>query len=125
LFREYQRDINVDLCFQSFERELRRLPRCTDLRWRLVPRTDPPTASRPVVSHCDGSNRDLRDETALRQARCARHHLGRELVTVLLTEARRLGYIRVRLDTLASMRAARALYASLGFVNIPLTTTIR
>ena len=45
--------------------------------------------------------------------------LGRTLAKALLDEARRAGYSTVLLDTLDDMEAARELYATLGFVEIP------
>lgn len=48
-----------------------------------------------------------------------RRGIGRSLGEAVLTEARRLGYARMRLDTGASMHAATALYQSLGFSDIP------
>jgi ribosomal protein S18 acetylase RimI-like enzyme len=41
--------------------------------------------------------------------------VGEALVRALLTEARRIGYREVRLDTLPSMATAFALYRKLGF----------
>lgn len=45
--------------------------------------------------------------------------LGRLLAEAAVAEARRLGYARVRLDTVPEMAAAGQLYRSLGFQPIP------
>jgi ribosomal protein S18 acetylase RimI-like enzyme len=48
-----------------------------------------------------------------------RFGLGRVIAQALLDEAQRAGYSEVLLDTLDDMEAARELYASLGFEEIP------
>ena len=45
--------------------------------------------------------------------------LGRQLAKAIIADGRRLGYRAIRLDTLPSMVAARALYQSLEFRPIP------
>jgi ribosomal protein S18 acetylase RimI-like enzyme len=45
--------------------------------------------------------------------------MGRRLAEAVIAEARAIGYASLVLDSLASMRAARALYDSLGFREIP------
>jgi GNAT superfamily N-acetyltransferase len=45
--------------------------------------------------------------------------LGRELVEAIITEAKAIGYKKMRLDSLKSLKEAAGLYRSLGFVEIP------
>ena len=44
--------------------------------------------------------------------------IGRELAVRVVVEARKFGYEKMRLDTIASMKEADALYRSLGFQPI-------
>lgn len=53
------------------------------------------------------------------RAGCRGAGVGRTLVESVIARAAETGYRTMRLDTIASMTAANALYASLGFVEIP------
>jgi GNAT superfamily N-acetyltransferase len=48
-----------------------------------------------------------------------RHGVARALMGQLISDARRMGYQRLRLGTLDEMTAAQNLYRELGFVQIP------
>jgi len=119
LFREYEAAIGVDLCFQGFEAELAGLPGAyAPPRGRLLIAGD---ESRPAgciaLRPIDGETGEMKRLYVRPEFRAA--HLGRRLAERLIADARAIGYRRMCLDTLPTMRSAQRLYESLGFRDIP------
>ena len=123
IFREYADSLGIDLAFQDFDAELAGLPG-----------PYAPPDGHLMLAFVDGelagcgAFRGLTDvdypnacEMKRLYVRPAfrRFGLGRLLAQALLDEARRAGYSATLLDTLDDMEAARSLYASLGFEEIP------
>lgn len=123
LFREYAEQLGVDLCFQGFEAELTNLPgdygapRGTLLLALVEGELAGCCALRPI-DDVDYSNAAEMKRLYVRKA-FRGFGLGRQLAEAILEAAIQLGYASVLLDTLDDMESARALYADLGFVEIP------
>ena len=116
LFRAYVESLDFDLDFQDFEDEMAALPgpyAPPDGTILLAEVEDEPVGVVAV--------QPLDDEGACEMKRLYVTHeyrkqgIGRALASAIVEEARALDYDVMRLDTLASMTAARRLYRSIGF----------
>jgi N-acetylglutamate synthase-like GNAT family acetyltransferase len=123
LLREYESTLAVPLGFQQFDREVAELPGAyAPPRGSLLiaRESDDPVgcvALRPIeLEICELKRLYVRP--AARGS-----GLGRRLAEAALADARRLGYRRIRLDTLPGMEAAQALYEQMGFREIEPYTT--
>jgi len=119
LFREYERSIGISLCFQNFAEEVATLPGAYA-----------PPDGRLLIAFVGGQAggcvaiRKIGDGIAEMKRLYVRpaHRgtgLGRKLAEAVLADAGAAGYRTVRLDTLATMKEAQALYLSMGFTDIP------
>jgi putative acetyltransferase len=123
IFREYAASLDVDLCFQRFDDELAGLPGeyAAPEGALLLALVD------GQVAGC-GAMRPLRDVDHVNACEMKRlyvrpafrrYGLGRLLAQALLDRGMQAGYSHMLLDTLDDMEAARGLYASLGFEEVP------
>ena len=118
LMKEYAGSLGVSLDFQDFDAEVASLPG----------EYGPPNGRLLLAQ--DGE--EIMGCVALRkleEGACEMKRLyvrpafrgagvGRALAEAVIAEARRMGYRRMRLDTLPGMDRARAMYAELGFREI-------
>lgn len=123
IFREYATQLGVDLCFQGFEEELARLPGeyAQPDGALLLAFVD------GALAGC-GAFRSLQDVDYANACEMKRLYvrpayrrfgLGRLLARQLMDRAIEAGYSTMLLDTLDDMEAARNLYETLGFEEIP------
>lgn len=115
LFKEYAASLDFELCFQDFEAELDALPGpyAAPEGAILLAEADGETIGCVAVKPLDDDICEMK-RLYVRPASRSKG-VGRTLAEAIVERARELGYQRMRLDTVASMHAARAVYRSLGF----------
>ncbi|MGH8982404.1 MAG: GNAT family N-acetyltransferase [Acidimicrobiia bacterium] len=119
LFREYLQSLPFEIDFQDVDRDVE-APRSVygppDGR-AFLGVVDGAVVGVVGVSRFDDTSCELKRMYVRPASR--RTGLGRSLAEAAISAARELGYRQMLLDTVEEMRAANALYESLGFVEIP------
>jgi putative acetyltransferase len=123
LFEEYAASLEVDLCFQNFAAELAGLPGeyappGGALLLALVDGQPAGCVAMRPLPESDHVNACEMKRLFVRRA-FRRFGLGRLLAQQLMDLATQAGHSCMLLDTLDDMEAARGLYGTLGFVEIP------
>ncbi|MBC7939933.1 MAG: GNAT family N-acetyltransferase [Chitinophagaceae bacterium] len=123
LFREYAAGLGVDLCFQNFDAELATLPGpyaepAGSLLLALVDGQPAGCGALRALPDVDYPNACEMKRLYVRKP-FRRFGLGRVLAQALMDRATEAGYSCLLLDTLDDMEAARGLYQTLGFSEIP------
>ena len=123
LFREYADSLGVNLEYQGFGAELAGLPGkyAAPTGELLIGRVNGEAGGCVALRALDHATLEMKRLYVRDSARGM--GLGKRLVEAAIisarASAREQGYAELRLDTLATMAAAQALYRSLGFVEIP------
>ena len=118
LFRQYADSLGFDLEFQGFSQELAALPGDYAPPQGCILLAEDAghfvgcVALRPLEGKiCEMKRLYVRSESR-------GQGIGRELACSVIDAARNIGYVKMRLDTIGSMKEARTLYHSLQFRNI-------
>jgi ribosomal protein S18 acetylase RimI-like enzyme len=118
LFARYADSLGFDIEFQGFSDELDALPGAYAPPFGCI--------LLAVISElfvgCVALRRIDKSTCEMKRLFVAPEHrdkgIGKALASLVIDEAQKLSYKRMRLDTVTSMQAANALYASLGFKPI-------
>jgi GNAT superfamily N-acetyltransferase len=118
LFMEYAASLDFGLDFQGFDEEMKRLPgEYAPPGGRLLLAI---MGATPVgcVALRRIDDRICEMKRLYTIASIRGNGVGRFLVTTVIQSARNIGYEKMRLDTVPSMKSARHIYSSVGFKKI-------
>ena len=120
LFAEYVAWLEINLCFQNYERELAELPGdYVPPSGRLLLALDDEGRSAGCGALRDLGNGICEMKRLFVRPEFRGQRLGWQLAEMILNDARQIGYERIRLDTLpGKMDRAIAMYRVLGFKDI-------
>ena len=118
LFRQYADSLDFDLGFQNFDQELDKLPGdyAPPDGCLILAEDTGKWAGCVALRRIDDGICEMKRLYVLPDFRD--RGIGKVLAQAVINEALAKGYNKMRLDTVESMHAARALYASLGFYSI-------
>lgn len=123
IFEEYAAQLGIDLCFQNFDAELASLPGdyAVPQGALLLALVGGEIAGCCAMRPLDSA--DYADACEMKRLYVRQTFrglgLGRQLAQAVMDAARMTGYRHLLLDTLSGMESARALYADLGFEEVP------
>ena len=119
LFREYEKELDENICFQKFDEELK----------DPLKKYGPPTGDLLIAywnneaAGCIALTK-LNDEGVCEMKRLyvnpafRKNKIGKLLIEKLIASAKSKGYTKMRLDSLFKLESAIRLYQDLGFMNI-------
>jgi ribosomal protein S18 acetylase RimI-like enzyme len=118
LFEEYVASLGIDLGFQNFDQELAYLPGdyAPPEGQLLIARYGDELAGCVALRRLEPGVCEMKRLYVRPEFRGLR--LGKSLVEAVIAEARVIGYVSMRLDTLPMMERAQKLYREFGFKDI-------
>ena len=119
LINDYMVELCEDLCFQDVEQELATLPgpyaRPEGVIFFGILNDEPEATAMIALKKLDGKTCEMKRLYVAPHHRS--HGMGEALVKRLLAEAKAMSYELMRLDTLARLTPAIALYERYGFIK--------